>query len=159
MTQGSVPSTGPCVWYRRGMTRGVTLLELLLTMVLLGLLAGLGLPRLGAVASAAALRHEATELVVALDAARIEAIRFGGVTRLTLSDSSYRLELAVGGDTTLRWQHDGPRVRGVQLSGGGAPIQFGAAGLAVGVSNRTLVLTRRGVSRRVVISRLGRITP
>ncbi len=141
------------------MTRGVTLLELLLVLVLLGILAGLGIPRLGAVASAAALRHEATELVVALDAARLDAIRFGAVTRLTLSDSSYRLELLMDGDTTLRWQHAGAGTRGVQLSGGGAPIHFGAAGLAVGVSNRTLTLTRLGASRRVVISRLGRITP
>lgn len=141
------------------MTRGITLPELLLTMVLLGILAALGLPRLGAVAAAAALRHEATELVVALDAARLEAIRFGGVTRLTLSDSSYRLERVAGNDTTLQWQHDGAGTRGVRLSGGGGPILFGAAGLALGVSNRTLTLTRRGVSRRVVISRLGRITP
>jgi prepilin-type N-terminal cleavage/methylation domain-containing protein len=141
------------------MTRGVTLPELMLTLVLIGLLAALGLPRLGAVASAAALRHEATELVIALDAARLDAIRFGAVTHLTLSDSSYRLELATDSGITLRWQHDGAGVRGVRLTGGGAPIQFGAAGLALGVSNRTLVLTRHGVSRRVVISRLGRITP
>ena len=143
----------------RPMTRGVTLLELLLVLVLVGILAGLAIPRLGAVASAAALRHEATELVVALDAARLDAIRFGAVDSLTLSDSSYRLELLADGDTTLRWQHAGAGTRGVQLSGGGAPIHFGAAGLAVGVSNRTLTFTRLGASRRVVISRLGRITP
>ncbi|MEI2719749.1 MAG: GspH/FimT family pseudopilin [Gemmatimonadales bacterium] len=141
------------------MTRGITLPELLLTLVLLGILAALGLPRLGAVAAAAALRHEATEIVVALDAARLDAIRFGAVTRLTLSDSSYRLELVAGSDTTLQWQHDGAGMRGVRLTGAGGPILFGAAGLALGVSNRTLTLTRGGTSRRVVISRLGRITP
>lgn len=141
------------------MTRGVTLPELLLVLVLMALLAALGLPRLAAAASAAALRHEATELVAALDAARLEAIRFDGVARLTLADSSYRLELVTGGDTTLRWQRDGAARRGVQLSGAGGPILFGGAGLALGVSNRTLTLTRRGASRRVVISRLGRITP
>lgn len=141
------------------MTRGVTLPELLLTLVLVGILSALALPRLGAIASAGRLRHEAGAVVTALDAARLEAVRFGGTSRLSISDSSYRLELAVGGDTTLRWQHEGAAARGVQLSGGGAPILFGSDGLALGVANRTITLTRAGGSRRVVISRLGRITP
>jgi hypothetical protein len=45
----------------------------------------------------------------------------------------------------------------VVLLGGGAPIGFGSAGIAVGVANRTLVLTRGAARATVVLSRLGRI--
>lgn len=141
------------------MSRGVTLPELLLALVVLGLLSLMALPRLAAVMSANALRHEATQLVAALDAARTTAVRVGAPSTLTLGDSSYVVAGGLPGDSVRTWRIAGPATRGVRLSGAGAPIRFGAAGLAIGVANRTLTLTRAGSSRRVVVSRLGRITP
>jgi len=141
------------------MSRGVTLPELLLALVVVGLLSLIALPRLAAVTSATALRHEATQLVAALDAARTTAIRVGAPSTLSLSDSSYIVVGGLPGDSVRTWRIPGPATRGVQLSGAGGPIRFGAAGLAIGVANRTLTLTRGGSSRRVVLSRLGRITP
>ncbi|MDX2263225.1 MAG: GspH/FimT family pseudopilin [Gemmatimonadales bacterium] len=141
------------------MSRGVTLPELLLALVVVGLLSLIALPKLAAVTSANALRHEATQLVAALDAARTAAIRVGGPSTLTLSDSSYTVVGGLPGDSLRAWRIPGPATRGVQLMGAGGPIRFGASGLAIGVANRTLTLTRGGSSRRVVLSRLGRITP
>lgn len=141
------------------MSRGVTLPELLLALVVVGLLSLIALPRLAAVTSANALRHEATQLVAALDAARTTAIRVGAPSTLSLSDSSYVVVGGLQGDSVRTRRIPGPGSRGVRLSGGGAPIRFGAAGLAIGVANRTLILTRGGSARRVVLSRLGRITP
>lgn len=141
------------------MSRGVTLLELLLALVLLGLLALLAIPRLAAVTTAAALRHEATLLVTVLDEARTTAIRLGTVTTLTLTDSAYLVEAALPTDSLMRWRRPGPAIRGVRLVGGGAPMRFSPAGVAVGVANRTFTLSRSGIARQVVVSRLGRITP
>lgn len=141
------------------MSRGVTLLELLLALLLIGLLALIAIPRLAAVTTAAALRQEATILVAVLDEARTTAIRLGTVATLTLTDSAYLVEAAAPADSITRWRRPGPAVRGVRLAGGGAPMRFSPAGIAVGVANRTLTLSRNGVARQVVVSRLGRITP
>ncbi len=141
------------------MQRGVTLPELLLALVLLGLLSLIAIPRLAAITNAAALRSEATLLLRALDVARISAIRLGTPTTLTLTESRYAVAGGVPGDSAAPWQREGPAARGVALSGGGVPIRFSPAGIALGVANRTFTLSRGGASRRVVISRLGRITP
>lgn len=137
------------------MSRGTTLLELLLVLSVLALLTLIATPKVGAIAADLALRQEAAALVRALDEARLLAMQRSDVTSLTLTGSSYRVER----DSQLLWQQSGPLTRGITLSGAGAPIQFGASGVTLGVANRTFVLTRAGRTRRVVISRLGRITP
>lgn len=137
------------------MPRGTTLLELLLVVSCITLLTLIAAPRVSGILGDLALRQEAATLVGALDQARLAAIQRSDVATLTLSDSSYRVSV----DTVVIWQHAGPATRGMMLSGAGAPIQFGAAGVAIGVANRTFTLARGARSRRVVISRLGRITP
>jgi prepilin-type N-terminal cleavage/methylation domain-containing protein len=141
------------------MRRGITLPELLIALVLLGLLTLIAAPRLLAVMGAAALRAEATLVLSALDVARTSAVRLGTPTTLTLTEDRYLVEGGVPGDSAAPWERAGPASRGVGLSGGGAPIRFGAAGIALGVANRTITLRRGGATRRIVISRLGRITP
>lgn len=140
------------------MRAGLVLVELLFVVVLLGLLALIAAPRLAGVVDAAAVRDEAMRVVAALDAARGASIRLGTVATLTFSDTSYRVTAIVGPDTLTPWRQPGPGPAGVVLSGGGQPVLFGPAGLAVGVSNRTIVMTKGLAVRKVVVSRLGRIT-
>jgi prepilin-type N-terminal cleavage/methylation domain-containing protein len=140
------------------MRRGVTLLELLIGLVLVGLVAAVVAPRLVALHDGAKLRQEAIRLVMALDRARGTAVRRGLNARLTLTSADYVIDAALP-DTLLEvWRVPGPGASAVQLGGAGAPILFGPAGVAVGVSNRTLVLTAGSTARRIVLSRLGRIT-
>lgn len=139
------------------MHRGVTLPELLLAVVLAGLLTLLVVPRLAAFRDGAAVREEGVRLLVALDQARGAAVRLGSNTRLALSDSAYTLSAAPI-DTTVRlWRTPGPGSAAVRLTGAGAALLFGSSGVAVGASNRTLQLSKGSVTRRLVISRLGRI--
>lgn len=140
------------------MRSGLVLIELMFVVVLIGLLALFAAPRLLAVVDAAAVRDEALRVVAALDAARGASIRLGVVATLTLSDTSYRVTTAGGGDTVTAWRQPGPRQSGVALSGAGQPVIFGPAGLAMGVSNRTISVTKGTAVRRVVVSRLGRVT-
>lgn len=140
------------------MNRGVTLLELLLAMVLAGLLALLSVPPLAALRDSARVRSETVRLVATLDLARGAAVRFGATVRLSLSDSAFQFTASPIAGAAVNWRLPGTAQSGVLLAGAGAPIQFGAAGLAVGVSNRTLVLSRGSITRRIVISRLGRIS-
>lgn len=137
---------------------GTTLLELALVIVILGILAAIAVPRITLIADEAAVRHQAHRLVGALDAARGAGIRLGTPAGLTVGTARLTVAASVGGVPTTVWDAPGPTDEGVSVSGAGAPIMFGPAGLAVGASNRTIVLSRGAASRRVVISRLGRIT-
>lgn len=140
------------------MRRGTTLPELLLALTLLAILALLAVPRVVAAHDAALVREELFRLIATLDRARGEAVRLASPVTLTLADSGYSMISSRGDSTDAAWQGPGPRLRGVTLSGAGAPLRFGASGLATGVANRTLILQRGGVTRRAVLSRLGRIT-
>ena len=135
----------------------MTLPELLLAITLLGLLVLVTVPALATLHDGARVRAEALRLVAALDQARGAAIRFGSTVRVVLGDSSYQFTASPTEGAAESWCLPGSASFDVQLTGAGAPIFFGAAGLAVGVSNRTLTLTRGRVTRRIVLSRLGRI--
>lgn len=140
------------------MRNGVTLPELLIAVVLIGLLALIGAPRVAALYDGVRVREETLRLLAALDHARGAAVRIGSTTRLSLADSGYRVTAAPN-DTLLElWRAPGSLNSAVRLTGAGAPLLFGPSGLAVGASNRTLLLAKGSITRRVVISRLGRIS-
>lgn len=152
MRHGSPP---PAVIVVR-MTRGTTLLELLLALVVLALLAMLAVPRVIGLADRAALAVEATRVRAALEAARGTGIRLGTVAVLQFGAGAWEVRAVLDGVTTVAWRRPGIG-SGVTLEGAGDPIRFGPAGLAVGVSNRTLRLRRGGTAREIVVSRLGRV--
>ena len=137
---------------------GMVLTELMIVLVLIGIIASIAVPRLSGMSDTAAVRVEALRVVAALDAARGAAVRLNTVASLTLSNTSYLAVAVVGSDTVIAWSQTGPIRNGVTLSGAGAPLLFGPAGLAMGVSNRTITVTRGNAVRRVVMSRLGRIS-
>lgn len=138
--------------------RGLTLVELLLVCVLLGLLSGIATPRLVTLLDASALHAETATLVSALDAARGAAMRLGVVSRLSLADSGYLVEAIIGSEPVVAWRDPGPARHGVQLANAGQPILFAPSGIAMGVANRTIVLSKGSATRQLVISRLGRLT-
>jgi Tfp pilus assembly protein FimT len=137
--------------------RGTTVLELVLAIAIILVLAMLAVPRLVYVADAAAVRDETARLVAALDAARSAAIRLGANAALSIAPTSWQVLVVHGSDTLVAWHAAGAAAHGVTVAGAGGPIVFGQAGLAVGAANRTLTISRRLATRRVVISRLGRV--
>ena len=138
--------------------RGVTLVELLLVVTIIGLLSGMAVPRVASVGDAAAVREEAARLVGALDAARGAAIRLGDNAALSLTPATWRVVVHRGADSLIAWSAPGAMARGVSLAGAGGPIVFSRAGIATGAANRTFTLSRGSSSRRIVISRLGRVS-
>ena len=137
---------------------GITLIELSLGITIIGILSAIAVPRLSFVADSAAVRLEAQRVTEALDAARGSALRFHRPTELTFESPSWQVSTTLDGDDIITWRAPDARTSGVTISGTGAPIRFGRAGIGVGASNRTIVLTRGLATRRIVISRLGRIT-
>jgi prepilin-type N-terminal cleavage/methylation domain-containing protein len=136
--------------------RGITLIELLLALIIIGLLALVGYPRVAGYADAMALGQARAEVVAALDAARGAAIRLGATVAVE-EDGPTLVVRRLDPDTSVWWRGRHPMVHGVVLSGLDRRILFGAEGLAVGASNRTLQLRTARATRRVVLSRLGRI--
>ncbi len=140
------------------MLRGFTLIEMIVVLVIVAIVATIAASRIAAIADAAAVRDESIRLIAAVDATRGAAVRLDDVASLTITATSYRATVVDGTDTITAWMQTGPATTGVSISGTGTALVFGPAGLAMGVSNRTMTLSRGSAQRKVVLSKLGRLT-
>jgi prepilin-type N-terminal cleavage/methylation domain-containing protein len=142
------------------MRRGVTLFELLVAIALIGLLAGIVTPRAALLADRIAVEHEAGRLLVAHRTAWLFARTHHrlALLRVTPDSLAVRIVSSAGApDTALVWIGPGPGRAGVQLTSAPHTTVLAPDGVAMGLANHTHVLTRGGATRRVVVSRLGRV--
>jgi len=143
-----------------GMRRGVTLLELLIVLVVIGLLAGIVAPSAGSLADRLAVEHEAGRLLVAYRSAWLTARVQHRLALLRVTADSlaiWTVSSAGAPDTLLAWLAPGPGLAGVSIQGAPHTTVFAPYGAAVGLANTTHVLGRGKASRQVVVSRLGRV--
>ena len=149
--------------------RGVTLLELLLVLGVLGVLLALGLSLLSP--SRLALDQAARSLAAQVTRARLEALRqnaFAGVHLFTEGAGGYAVFVDRDGD---RGYDPGEEVQLVRFGQGewarvrldrerstlgNLPLLFDPRGLPAKPITATLVLTSGGATRKVVISQQGR---
>jgi len=142
------------------MRRGVTVLELLVVLALIGLLAGMVMPKTALLMDRITVEHEAGRLLVAHRTAWLYARTHHrlALLRITPDSLAVRTVPSAGAlDTTLVWLVGGPARTGVQLTTGPRTTVLAPDGVAMGLANFTYVLTKRGATRRVVVSRLGRV--
>ena len=137
------------------MRRGYTLLEIVLSLVIAGLLLGIALPRFGAFRDQLAVREESGRIAAAHRRARITAILQSRPVVLTIGPDS--LTIVAEADSGVPWSQAGPAAHGVTLAGGSRELTFSPLGITTGVSNATFRLTRGAFTRTVVVSRLGRL--
>ena len=138
------------------MRRGVTLLELVLVLAIMGLLVGMAIPSLQRVADSLAVHHAALEIVSAHRRARISAILQSRLLELTIRRDT--LAIRVPGASSDLWHAAGPEGEGVTLTGPTRGLIFSPVGFTIGVSNATYRLTRGAATRTVIVSRLGRLS-
>jgi Tfp pilus assembly protein FimT len=137
---------------------GHSLPELTVVAALAALIAALGVPSMLHVSDRARVEAAARQLVHAHREARLLATTSRRTALLRLSADSIELRLTRGGpDTTLVWQHPGPRQFDVTVIGNARTMRFIPTGYTIGVSNASYTLSRGAAKRRVVISRLGRV--
>lgn len=139
------------------MTRGFTLVELLLAVVLVAAVAGIAIPRLQRPLDRLAVERAAYDLTAAHFRARTTAIARNSVTLLSVSVDSIRMRVLAGSDTVARWAREGGGTYGVRVTGSARWLRFHPAGIGFGLANGSWTFTRGATQRSVVVSRLGRV--
>ena len=142
------------------MRRGVTLIELLVVLVVIGLMAGIVVPGAASLADRMAVEHEAARLMVAYRSAWLTAKVQHRLALLQVTADSLAIRTvssAGAADTTLTWLAPGPGLAGVAITAVPHVTVFAPNGAAMGFANTRHVLSKRGASRQVVVSRLGRV--
>jgi prepilin-type N-terminal cleavage/methylation domain-containing protein len=138
------------------MRKGVTLPELVVVIVMVGILLGLALPRLAAWLDWLAVDRAAQEIAAFHWTARFTAIFRAQRVRLDFSSDSLRATLEGPTDSVfLRWP--GPARYGVSLTASRSTIRFQANGLGLGAADTKLVLRRGAEAESLTTSLLGRL--
>jgi prepilin-type N-terminal cleavage/methylation domain-containing protein len=140
------------------MSRGTTLLELLLVLAIVAVLTALAAPAAGTLRDRL-LVQEAADLVAGAHArARLLALVERRVMVLTLTADSLVLRAVESPiDTTERWRAAGPAAARVDVTGFPRAVAFSPAGVAFGFANGTYGFSRGRASRQVIVSRYGRV--
>ena len=139
------------------MNRGMTLPELVVTVSIVSLVFGIALPRMSGPLDTLAVEHAAGDLVGAHARARVTAVLESRIARLQVGPDSMVLEVVLDTGPERRWAMPGPARSGVAMVGAARTLTFSPTGITMGFSNASWTLTKGSASRRVVVSRLGRV--
>lgn len=142
--------------YCRVMKRGVTLIELLIVLTLVGLLSAMAFPRVARWWDRMAVDRAAIELVSFYHAARFAAIQRAERVRVVFREDSL-LATFEGLRKTTFIARPGPAHHGVRLTATREEIQLYANGMGLGAANTKLVLRRGAEADSLTTSRLGRL--
>lgn len=137
------------------MRHGFSLAELLLIFAVAGILVGLALPRFSVIVDGIEVQSAAARIAAAHQRARMMAITRGQVLVLIVRPDS--LTISTRQELSPLWSESGPAAARIALLGPARQFTFSPAGLALGLSNATLRLSRGSATRTVVVSRLGRV--
>lgn len=135
--------------------RGMTLIELVLGLALLGILAGIATPRLLAWHDRIAVEATGATTRALLDEARATAIMLARPVELHMVSGVFTITTSL--DTTMLVLRERAIDPMMSVTGLTRPLGFGAHGLAIGAANRTIRIEQGRIARDIVISRLGRI--
>jgi prepilin-type N-terminal cleavage/methylation domain-containing protein len=139
------------------MRHGITLIELIVGLVVLGLLSSAALPAVSGLRDRYTVQAVAAAIAGAHNRARIRAVLEGQVTELEVRSDSLILRVGAGAAGRPAWAAPGPGASGVSMLSPARTLLFAPSGITLGFANATFVVTRGAVRRQVVVSRLGRV--
>jgi Tfp pilus assembly protein FimT len=134
---------------------GTTIVELTLTVVLLGIMSAIGVPRARAALDRLSVRGAKQDVSFALAAARAAAIRRGDYAAFFADPRSGHVRVLLAGETVV--DRELTLRRGVSITASRESVTFAPSGLGYGAANTTIVLRRGGAADTIVTSRLGRV--
>jgi prepilin-type N-terminal cleavage/methylation domain-containing protein len=139
------------------MKSGLTLIELLIALAVLGILTGAALPRVSGWRDGYLVQAAASEIAGAHNRARIRAVLESRITELEVRADSLILRVQGPGGTLQVWGAAGPLAAGIGLASPPRTLLFAPTGVTLGFANATFVLNRGTARRQVIVSRLGRV--
>lgn len=137
------------------MRPGVTLLELLVALAVMSILAAMTVLRVRRLADVIGARGAAGDAAEMFGTARQLALTRWTRTVVAIDTAAGSMTLTSGADTLVR--RDVRREHGATLRATRSSATYTPLGLALGVSNLTLVATRGAAAETVTVSRLGRV--
>lgn len=141
----------PPLWFRRG----ATIVELVISLVTVGILCGIAVPRIGDQLDRIAVRGAARDVRTLLSVARARAIGGARPTAVHFRALDSSAALRRGRDT-LEVRALG-QVYGVSVRASREFTAFGVNGLGVGGANVSIFLRRHAAVETVFVSREGRV--
>jgi prepilin-type N-terminal cleavage/methylation domain-containing protein len=139
------------------MRNGITLIEMVIGLVILGLLSSAAMPAVAGLRDRYTVHSVAAGVAGAHNRARIRAVLEGQVTELEVRADSLILRLVNGTSSRPVWSGPGPLASGVSLASPPRILTFAPSGVTIGYANATFVLSKGSARRQVVVSRLGRV--
>lgn len=135
--------------------RGITIVELVITLAVLGVLSSIAVPRAAALVDRISVRGATQDVVLAIAAARAAATRRGAYASFVADPRTGRLRVVSGGETLL--ERDVLHKRGVRIEASRESVTFAPGGLGWGAANTTVIVSRGTRADTIVMSRLGRV--
>lgn len=144
----------PLKSHEPGGRQGVTLIELMMVLTLIGAILAITAPRLSALTGRAMLRGGVADVRTALTLARAAALRRGEFVAFVGDAARGRIRVVSGADTLYARDL---AARGIAITLTRDSITFAPSGVGWGAANTTITVRRGALVDTVVVSRLGRV--
>lgn len=137
------------------MRRGMTAIEIIVVLSVIGLVMGIVVPSLARLRDGIAVRNATAEAISAFALARRNAIVRSATAALGVDRPPGFVTVSVGGEILL--QRNLEQAYGVTLSSTRDSTAYSPLGHGVGAANLSLVIARGTVAETVFVSREGRV--
>jgi len=139
------------------MSKGFTLLEMMVVLAIAGVLLGMWLPRAARLQDWLETERAARDVTTALAVGRTGAVMQSTRARVEIGADTLRIDRFGASGWTPWWRVPGPASHGVTLEVSNPIVTFGPTGMGWGVSNTRIVLRRGSQAETITTSRVGRI--
>lgn len=136
--------------------RASTLVELVLTLVLMGIVTAIAVPNVRTILDRMSVRAATQDVVLGLWAARNVATMRGDYASFIVDSKAGRVRVVVGRDTVFL-RELGAR-RGVSVAVTRDSITYSPTGIGYGAANTRIVVSRGRRADTITTSRLGRVS-
>ncbi|GEM_PF-687970 len=137
--------------------RGITLLEMLVVLAIVGILVLTVPPRIASLRDRALVASSSNAMAIGFRQARATAFARQVATELRVDPTRLQVVALEGTTPVVVWNQPGPAASGVVLTAPSTIIRLAPSGLPVGVINGTWQFARNLIRRDVVVSRYGRV--